>query len=303
MKWPAGLDFIALAALWGASFLFMRLGAGEFGPVALAGVRVAGAALFLAPLLSLRGLWPDLRRHWRMLAWVGLGNSALPFLAYSYAALSITAGLAAIFNAASPLWATLIAWAWLGKRPTRSQALGLAIGFVGVAWLASHKASFRPEAGGVATGLAVLACIGATLLYGTSANVTREKLREASPLTVAAGSQITAALMLALPTWWAWPEQAPSAKAWWSALLLAVACTGLAYILYFRLIARMGATRAITVTFMIPVFAVVWGWAFLAEAVTTVMLLGCLVILVGTALALGLVEFPSAKKAAPESPS
>jgi drug/metabolite transporter (DMT)-like permease len=293
------LDFTVLAALWGASFLFMRLSVGEFGPVALAGVRVAGAALFLAPLLSLRGLWPDLRQHWRMVAWVGLGNSALPFLAYSYAALSVTAGVAGIFNAASPLWATVIAWAWLGKRPTRSQTLGLAIGFAGVAWLAwltTDGASFKPDASGVATGLAVLACIGATVLYGGAANLTREKLQGVPPLVVAAGSQLAAAVMLALPTWWTWPAQTPSMKAWWAAILLAVVCTGLAYILYFRLIARLGATRAITVTFLIPVFAVLWGWVFLSEPVTPTMLIGCAVILVGTTLALGLVELPSSKK-------
>lgn len=292
----AGLDFIVLAALWGASFLFMRLGAGEFGAVALAGVRVAGAALFLAPLLSMQGLWPELRRHWRMVAWVGLGNSALPFLAYSYAALSVTAGVAAIFNAASPLWATLIAWAWLAKRPTRSQAAGLLIGFAGVAWLAWDKASFKPDASGVTTGLAVLACIAATVLYGGSANLAREKLQGVPPLVVAAGTQISAAAMLALPTWWMWPAQTPSATAWWSALLLAVVCTGLAYILYFRLIAALGATRAITVTFLIPAFAVLWGWSFLGEAVTPGMLLGCAVIFVGTALALGLVELPSPRR-------
>jgi len=290
---PGAFEFVVLAALWGASFLFMRVGVGEFGPVALVGVRVGGAVLFLLPLLTLRGLWPEWRQHWRTIAWVGLGNSALPFLAFAYAAQSVTAGVAGTFNAAAPLWATAIAWAWLGERPTRSKLLGLLIGFAGVAGLAWNKASFKPDASGLATGLAVLACIGATVLYGASANVARKKLHGVTPLVVAAGSQLAAAVVLALPTWWAWPAVPPSGTAWASAVLLAVACTGVAYILFFRLIARLGATRAITVTFLIPVFAVLWGWLFLSEPVTLAMVLGCTVILLGTTLALGLVELPT----------
>ena len=125
-------ELVALAAIWGASFLFMRLGAGEFGPVALAAVRVGGAALVLLPLLAWRGQFAELRRHWRALLIVGLTNSALPFLGFSYAALSISAGLSSIFNASTPLWGAVIAWLWLRDRPTLPRMAGLAIGFAGV---------------------------------------------------------------------------------------------------------------------------------------------------------------------------
>lgn len=283
-------ELLALAALWGASFLFMRLGAGEFGPVALAGLRVIGATLFLLPLLVARGQLAALRAHWRAIFAVGIANSALPFLAYSYAALSITAGLSSIFNASTPLWGALIAWLWLKDRPTAWWALGLVIGFAGVLWLAWDKASFKPGADGLSSGWAVVACLAATLLYGWSANFAKRHLGGAPPLAVATGSQLSAAVVLLPPMWWWWPAQTPSATAWIAVALLAVACTGVAYVLYFRLIAQVGPANAISVTFLIPVFAVLWGWMFLGEKLTLAMLLGCAVILIGTALATGLLR-------------
>lgn len=278
-------ELVLLAALWGGSFLFMRIGAPEFGAVALVAVRVALAAAALLPLLALRGLGPDLRRHWRPIAVVGLVNSALPFVLYTYAALSITAGLSAVFNATAPLWGALVAWWWLGDRPTASRALGLAVGFAGVAWLAWDKASFKPGAGD--TGLAVVACLAATLCYGIGANYTKRRLSGVSPLAVAAGSQAAAALALAVPAALWWPAAAPSAAAWGAAAVLGVLCTGLAYLLYFRLIAHVGPARAIAVTYLIPLFGVLWGALFLGERVTPVMVLAGLVILAGTALATG----------------
>ena len=142
-------ELAGLAALWGASFLFMRLGAAEFGPVALAAVRVAGAALVLLPLLRWRGQVGELRRHWRSIFVVGITNSALPFLGFSYAALSITAGLSSIFNASSPLFAAVLGWLWLKDRPSGPRIAGLAIGFAGVLGLAWEKASFKPGGSGL----------------------------------------------------------------------------------------------------------------------------------------------------------
>lgn len=288
-------ELVALAAIWGASFLFMRLGAAEFGPVALAAVRVIGATLFLLPLLALRGQLPVLRQHWKPIFVVGLLNSALPFLCFSYAALSITAGLSSIFNASTPLWGALIAWLWLKDRLTPSRVLGLAIGFAGVLWLAWDKASFKP--GG--SGWAVAACLAATLCYGLAANFTKRHLTGVAPLAVATGSQLAAALALVLPAIWWWPATPPSHTAWLAAGLLALACTGIAYVLYFRLIAHIGPANAIAVTFMIPVFAVLWGWFFLGEGLTAAMVAGCAVILVGTGLTTGVLKLPSLKPALP----
>ena len=169
-----GVDLLGLAALWGGSFLFLRMGAGDFGPVALAAVRVAGAALFLLPLLLLRGQWAALRRHWRVIAVAGVTNSALPFLCFSYAALSIPAGLSSIFNAATPLFAAVIAWLWLRDRLTPLRALGLLIGFAGVVGLAWDKAGLSgstaatpiPTTAEASPALAILACLAGALMYG-----------------------------------------------------------------------------------------------------------------------------------------
>jgi drug/metabolite transporter (DMT)-like permease len=280
-------ELLALAALWGASFLFMRLGAADFGPVVLAALRVGLAALVLLPLLWQRRQVAALLSHWRDIAVVGLVNSAMPFVLFSVAALAINAGLSSIFNATAPLWGALVAWAWLGERLTRRRVFGLALGFVGVLWLAWDKASIRPGEHGVSSGLAIAACLAGTLCYGFGANYAKRRLDGVPPLAVAMGSQLAAALALALPAWWLWPAAPIEPGAWASVVGLALPCTALAYLLYFRLIAHVGAARAITVTFLIPVFGLLWGALFLSESLTPAMLAGCAVILLGTALTTG----------------
>jgi drug/metabolite transporter (DMT)-like permease len=288
-------ELLLLAAIWGASFLFMRLGAHEFGPAALAGLRVALAALVLLPLLALRGQTQVLRAHWRPIAIVGVANSAVPFALFAVAALAINAGLSAVLNATAPLWTALLAWLWLGERPTRDRLLGLVIGFIGVAGLAWGKATLKPGEHGVSAAVAIAACLGAALCYGFAANFSKKHLTGVAPLASATGSQVFAALALALPTLWWWPAQQPSARAWMSLVALAVVCTGVAYVLYFRLIERLGASRAITVTFLIPVFGSGWGALFLGEAITLAMVAGGAVILLGTALVTGFITLPQQK--------
>jgi drug/metabolite transporter (DMT)-like permease len=280
------VELLLLAAIWGASFLFMRVGAPEFGALPMAGVRVGVASLVLLPLLTQRGGLAEVRREWRKLLMLGLLNNALPFALYSYAALSITAGLSSILNATAPLWTALVAWAWLGQRPTLSRVLGLALGFGGVVFLAWPQADFKP--GG--SGWAVLACLGATLGYGLAANFTKRYLSQVGALSVSTGSMLGAALLLSGPAFALRPAADPSLKAWAGVLMLAVLCTALAYIFYFRMMRRVGPTNTIAVTFLIPLFAVLWGALFLGEGLTLHMLAGCIVILLGTALTLGLLS-------------
>ena len=147
------VDFLLLAAIWGSSFLFMRMAAVEFGPVPTAAVRVAIAAAFLLPLLWLRGLAPQLRQHWKAVLVIGLLNSAIPFACFAFALLSITTGLSAILNATVPLFGALVAWLWLNDRLAGSRVLGLVIGFGGIALLAWDQASFKPECLGHRAGL------------------------------------------------------------------------------------------------------------------------------------------------------
>ena len=285
---PWLVDFVLLAAIWGASFMFMRVAAHEMGALPAAGLRVCIAALFLLPILWFKGLGSTLRTHWKLTFAVGVINSAIPFVCFTYALLSITTGLSAILNATVPLFGALIAWAWLKDRPNGARIVGLAVGFIGVAMLAWDKASFTPDASGAASGWAVLACLLACLCYGTSASVAKRYMGGFPSLVSATGSQIGAALFLLPLTLWYWPAQMPSLRAWGAVLVLGVVCTGLAYILYFRLIARAGPARALAVTFAIPAFAVFYGALLLNEAITPWMVVCALVIMAGTTLSTGL---------------
>ena len=277
-------ELFALAALWGGSFLFMRVAVPEFGPVAVAALRVAGASILLVPLLVARGEASALAAHWRPIAIVGVTNSALPFLGFAYAAQSIDAGVSAIFNSATPLFAAVIAWLWLADRMTGARVLGLVIGFAGVVGIALYKAGLH----GGGTVPAILACLAATVCYGVSPSLAKRHLSGVPPLAVAAGSQLSASALLAVPALLAWPAAAPTAKGWLLVAMLAFFCTGLAYILYFRLIANAGPANAVAVTYLVPIFAVVWGGLFLGETMTWPLVAGCAVVFLGTALATGM---------------
>ncbi|BAL25252.1 DMT family transporter [Azoarcus sp. KH32C] len=279
-------EMLILAALWGGSFLFMRIAAPLFGPVPLIELRVGLAAAVLLPVLAWRGHTRLLKERAGALLFVGLTNSALPFVLYAWASLSVTAGFASIVNATSPLFAALVAWLWLKDRLSPTSMVGLLLGLLGVVLLVWGKASFR--AGG--SGWAVLACLAATLNYGIAANFTKRYLTGVDPMAIATGSQLYAALLLAPFAVWLWPAGHPGREAWLAVILLAVGCTGIAYVLYFRLIANIGPARAIAVTFLIPVFGMLWGALLLDEVVTSNMIAGCAVILGGTGLATGFLK-------------
>ena len=281
-------ELLLLGVIWGASFLFMRVAAPEFGAVALAEIRVAIAAVFLAAVLAWRGGMGGLRGATAPLTIVGVLISALPFVLFAYATLFITAGTAAVINASAPLFGALVAYAWLNDKLTVPRVIGLAVGFGGVLLLAWDKISFN----GGGTTLAILAGLGASLSYGVGVNYTKKKLGRVPPLAAATGSQIAAALLL-LPLAAAnWPSAAPSLKSWLSVIALGIFCTGVAHIFYFRLIARIGPAKAISVTYLVPVFGMLWGLIFLHEPITAGMLIACAVILLGTALATGSVAIP-----------
>ncbi|MBC9072024.1 DMT family transporter [Thauera sp. CAU 1555] len=281
-------ELFLLAALWGGSFLFTRIAVPEFGPFALIELRVGLAALVLLPVLAVSGGLAQLWRRGPVLLVLGLTSSALPFVLYAYATLTVTAGFAAVVNATTPLFTALVAWLWLRDRLSAGATLGLCAGVAGVVILVWDKLAF----GGEGAGLAVAACLGATLSYGISASITKRYLTGAAPMVTATGSQFYAALLLAPLALAYWPEQPPSSGSWMAGILLAVLCTGLAFVLFFRLMARVGPQRAVTVTLLIPVFGMLWGALFIDEQVTLLMLVGSGIILLGTGLATGVVRLP-----------
>ncbi|MES1161812.1 MAG: DMT family transporter, partial [Rhizobacter sp.] len=191
--------------------------------------------------------------------------------------------------------------AWFRDRPDNSRLVGLVVGFIGVALLASRSSA--PHAGGAGDSgsaqlLGVVACLGACLSYGIAASATRRYLGGIPSLATATGSQIGATLFLVLPAIWLWPSHMPSLHAWLALTALGIFCTGVAYILFFRLIAEAGPARALTVTFLVPVFALFYGAVFLGERITQWMLVCALVIVCGVALSTGLVKLGRRRVAA-----
>jgi drug/metabolite transporter (DMT)-like permease len=279
---------LLLGALWGASFLFMRMGANQFGGMALAGMRAIGAAICSIPLLASRERLAELRANWWPVTLIGLSNSALPFVLFSYAAQSLPAGLSAIFDAIAPLLVAASGWLWLGEKLNPSRASGLLIGLVGVVWLIGGSMGLGH--GGASVGWAMAACVGANVCYTFGAHYSHRRMRTVTPLTVAIGSQFAAAVLLLPFTIWMWPAKMPDVQAWVAMLGLAAACTSLAYVLFYRLLAHVGSARAMAVLYLIPVFGVIWGAMFLGETITLAMAGGCAVILVGVALTTGMLR-------------
>ena len=261
---------------------------------------MAFGTLFLLPVFLLPGVWLQFRQRAGAILFVGLLNSALPFALYAFAVLHIATGLSAILNATVPLSGALVAWLWLKDKPSGLRSLGLLIGFVGVALLVLGKSGFNPAIAPAAgsmglTLLAMGACLLATLCYGLAASFTKRHLGGIHPMATAAGSQIGATLVLVLPTLWFWPQQPVSGTAWWAVIALGLLCTAVAYVLFFRIIEAIGPSKALTVTFLVPVFALLYGVLFLSETITRWTMVCGAVILVGTALSTGLVRWPAQK--------
>ena len=279
------LSLVVLAAIWGGSYLFMRIAAPEFGAVALVEVRVIVAALFLLPFLAMWRGFGALKSHFRPLLVNSVLILALPFLLITWAMLSLSAGFGAIVNSTAPFFAALVAYAWLGERLSGPRILGLLVGFGGVMLLVWDSTSMAaPDAG-----WAFAAALTAAFLYGLGTNYIRRHLSALDPLTVACGTQICAVLVVTPLAPFTLPAAPPSLQAWLSVIALGVIATGAAQVMYFRLVAVVGATGALAVTFLIPLFGMLWGALFLQEPVTANMIAGTAVIVLGTALTTGLI--------------
>lgn len=280
------VELLALGALWGTSFLFMRMAAPEFGAVSLVALRVTIAAIFLLPILLYTASLKPVRERAGDVLLMGFFNSALPFTLFTYATLFLTAGYTAVINSTAPLFTALVAFAWVGERLSRIGLAGLLLGMVGVVVLVWDK--LQTDLSGA--GLAIAAGLGGAFSYGIAGNFARIRLPGLGSLELATGSQIAASILL-LPLCIAfWPAEMPSLRAWLAVLALGIPCTGIAYILFFRLLVRLGPARAVTVTYIVPISAMIAGALVLDEVVTHQMLAGCGLILLGTGLATGVIR-------------
>ena len=279
---------VALAALWGGSYLFMRYAVPHLGTVLMIEMRVAIAGLALAALIYATGGAIGWREHWRAFAFVGAVGMALPFVLIAQALTVIDASTAAILNALSPLFASIVAAAWIRDPVTPAKAAGIALCIVGTAVLVG----WTPAAMTARELLAAAMSVAATALYGYTIVYTKVKLKGASPMGTSAGTLLMAALVLLPFTPMDRDLGAVPAMAWWAVLGLAVASTTIAYLLYYRLIADVGPVKAITVTLLVPVFGMLWGVLFLGEPLTPGRIAGCAIILAGCSLILGLLPLP-----------
>lgn len=276
------IRLFCLAAIWGASFLFMRIIAPVLGPLWTAEIRVtvAGAAMLLFLLVMRKPM--DFARNWKIYLVLGILNSALPFSFFSYAAMTLPAGYSAVVNATSPLWGALVGAVVLKEQLTGRKIAGLLAGIAGVAFLVRlGPAKFD---GGLL--LAAGACLAAAFCYGLAGAYAKLKSAGIAAPMLATGSQLGAALAI-LPLLPLAPMRAePTPHVLLFALLLALLCTAVAYFIYFRLMADIGPTKTLTVTFLIPMFALLWGGIFLHEEFNLNTVIGCALVALATWLVL-----------------
>lgn len=282
---------VALGAIWGGSFALQRVAVPVFGAAITTEARLALAALFLSVIATAGGIGAGFRRHWRHFLFVGLFNSALPFLLFAFAAGTLPASLLAVFNSLAPIWGAVIAYFWLEEKVGHWGLAGLAMGFLGVVAITSGTLSSLPAPDALGpTLVAIAAGIAAPFCYGLAGTFIKSRAAKVDALPNALGSMWTAsALLLPLALAAPLPGAIPAAAAI-AVLALGLVCTGLAYILSFRLIADLGPMRAMTVAYLIPLFGIMWGIVFLNERVTPQLLLGGPLIVLGTALATGLID-------------
>lgn len=260
--WLTPLELCVLGAIWGASFMFQRIAAPEFGAIALAELRLAFGALVLLPFLwRHRGVF-DVRLGLKLAA-LGAVNSAIPFALFAWASQYAPAGIVAITNATTVLFAALIGALFFGEGIGWRRMAALLAGFAGVVVLTG---------GGDASGpnfvWAVLAGCSAAAMYGVSVHLLRHYLTGLPSAAVAAATTVSAALLMLPFAIAQWPDAPVSGSAWFSAVVLGVVCTGAAYALYYRLVQRVGAGRSVMVTYLVPLFAVAWAWWLIDEPLT-----------------------------------
>lgn len=274
------LLLILLSAIWGGSFIFMRVLAPVFGAVGTACLRLLIAALFLLIYYKLSGYKIHWKRDWKLLCLIGVINSAIPFYSYAYAALHIPASLSVIVNTMSPMFGAVFAALILKEKLTPSKAVGLALGTLGVAVISGSDALPQtPEAY-----LSVAACLLATVCYGFSGVLIKKYAMNIEAKAMAGGSQLFAGLSLLPFLLITGPSKPVDGGIVMVLIAFAVLCSAVAYLIYYHLLKELGPTRALTVTFLMPVFGMVWGNLILGEQLYVQMLFGAAIILLGTYL-------------------
>ena len=277
---PAQLAWlIALGAIWGSSFLFMKIAVPAFGPAMMMGGRIGIAAVVLTVFAWLLKKSLPRGRQWKPAIITGIFNAAIPLVLWGYAAQTLSVSLLSIINATAPLFGAALSLLWLRERTSAKGLVGLALGFVGVAVLVGGE-EFRA---GETPALAISAAFAASILYG-GIYLYNQSAKIADPYSNVLGALWVATLMM-LPLMVMFPlRETPGMAAWSSVAALGILCTAIAYVVYFRLIEQIGAAPTLTVTYLIPLFGVLWGVMFLDERIGVHHVAGAAMILAGIAL-------------------
>jgi drug/metabolite transporter (DMT)-like permease len=271
-------DFAALivvSALWGGSFLLMRVAVPSLGPVVLAESRVLIAGVVLVAFAATTRIRLEPCSRWRQYAILGALNGALPFTLIAAAELHLTASVAVVLNATTPLFGALFAAFWRIEAFTIRRLAGLTVGLLGVAVLVG----WNPAQMNTASYWSVVASLGAAVAYGAAGAYTRASVRGVSPIALSAGSQLAAAVMLLPLVALVPPTATPSTTVMACVIALALLCTAVARVLHFQLILNVGPTVAALTTYLAPVFGILWAWTILSEMPNTGMLVGLVMIL------------------------
>lgn len=293
MSQASTLRLLLLSMIWGSSFVFYKIAIADMAPTLVAALRVAIGALFLASLFAITRKQTQVAKRWKLISAIALFASALPFTLVAYASMTVSASVLVIINATAPIWAALVALVWTRAVPSPLTLLGLLLGLAGVAIVVGMDSNNLAAQG---TGLGIAAALGAASCYGIATNMAKQLGSDIDPLTNAFGCLLLGSFILMPFVPFNLPEHMPAIGSWLAVLCVGVLCSGVAYLLYFRLVMDIGPTSALTVTFLTPVFGVLWGYLFLGETVGWHTLIGGIVVLAGTGLAAATTATTTAKE-------
>ncbi|MDA9561061.1 DMT family transporter [Gammaproteobacteria bacterium] len=263
-----------LGALWGSAFMFIKVATPEFGPIALVNTRLLIASLIFLPILLQKKYIHLLKPIWKQVLVLSIMNNAIPFTLFSYASFGADSNILAILNATTAFNTMIIAYLWIGESVSLKQLFGLILGFIGIFILVNPQNSDT-------TLIASLSALLAAFFYSYSTVYIQRQSVNANKMVLIGWSIVFSAVLMIPVSIFNLPETLPSASAIGSAFWLGAISTGIGFLGYVRLIDKIGAVKTSTVAYFLPVFGIIWGSIFLDEKITSTIILGCLIVLIG----------------------
>ncbi len=267
-----------LGALWGSAFMFIKIGTPDFGPIALVNSRLIIASFIFLPILLRKKYLILLKPIWKHALVISISNNVIPFTLFSYASLGANSNILAILNATTAFNTMIIAYLWLDEKVSTKQIFGLVLGFLGVLILVNPQSA-------EATLIASLSCLVASVFYSFSAVFIQKNAAKTNKLVLIGWSLVFSSIIMMPMSYFYLPTKLPSLEATLAVIWLGAISTGFAFLGWVRLIEKIGAVKTSTVAYFLPIFGIIWGNIFLDEIISTTIVIGCLVILVGIFLA------------------